>query len=399
MALLDAPGLTNVAAPIRSTSLPAGAYVLSIISLPSSYAVSASAPNNAIHLFNKSHLHHFQTLPGHQDAITDLKSVIHFAGATSPILISCGKDGVVKAWDDRTQSAALQMSTSSSGRHRPLLSCDVSSDGFLVAAGTDFQGEDASILYWDPRNAAAPLRVHSSTHSDDITALHFLHTSSFTPHSSRTLLSASSDGLVCTSNADEEDEDEAGLHVGNWGCSVARVGWVHRQSGSPGIWASSDMETFSIWSSELDLVRDVDIRQPSIHRQDLTWVTDYLIGCHNHHHIPADEDNDLSIFVGSNEGDIASISRSSFSDPNAPWLLTNTWSTGHTGVVRSVLWDERNNVLLTGGEDSRLNVWSSPAVPLSASRGQPAKLKRKSEDNAMDVDADEDVALLKKTRS
>ena len=49
------------------------------------------------------------------------------------------------------------------------------------------------------------------------------------------------------------------------------------------------------------MVYDVDIRQPSIHRQDFTWVTDYLIGCHNNSVIPASRDNDLCLFAGSNE--------------------------------------------------------------------------------------------------
>lgn len=35
-----------------------------------------------------------------------------------------------------------------SGGRRALLSCDASSDGLTVAAGTDLKGEDASILYW-----------------------------------------------------------------------------------------------------------------------------------------------------------------------------------------------------------------------------------------------------------
>jgi WD repeat-containing protein 89 len=133
------------------------------------------------------------------------------------------------------------------------------------------------------------------------------------------LLSVSTDGLVCTSNPDEDDEDEAGLNVGNWGCSIAQAGWVNGHSGSPGIWASSDMETFSTWSSEvsrkstaiyatflitltqLDRILDIDIRHPTVHRQDLTWVTDYLIGCHNNAVVPHNRDNDLSVFLGSNE--------------------------------------------------------------------------------------------------
>lgn len=103
----------------------------------------------------------------------------------------------------------------------------------------------------DPRSPAAPLRVHSYTHSDDITAVHFLRSSHLTAGSQNVLLSISTDGLISTSNSDEADEDEAGLHVGNWGCSVAQAGWVHGRSGNPGVWASSDMETYSAWSGEV----------------------------------------------------------------------------------------------------------------------------------------------------
>ena len=109
----------------------------------------------------------------------------------------------------------------------------------------------------DPRTPAAPLRTHASTHSDDITALHFYRPSASTPSatagngSNNLLLSVSSDGLVCTSRADETDEDEAGVHVANWGCSVAQAGWLHDRAGRPGVWAASDMETFSVWSAEV----------------------------------------------------------------------------------------------------------------------------------------------------
>lgn len=288
---------------------------------------------------------------------------------------------------------------STAGRARALLSCDASSDGLLVAAGTDLQGDDASIMYWDPRNPAAPLRIHSSTHSDDITALHFLKPDSpSTPHASHTLLSASSDGLLCTSNADEEDEDEATLRIGNWGCSIAQAGWMHRDVGPSSVWASSDMETFSTWSEELDLAQNQDIRQPSIHRQDLTWTTNYLIGCHNHGDVPSGMDNDLSIFVGTNEGDIARLSRSTFTDPDVPWLLTDTWTSGHSEIVRAVLWDESNNVLISGGEDSRLSAWSIRPRASTQQRDMQASYKRESED-AMDVDTNGSTPLRKRMRS
>jgi len=36
--------------------------------------------------------------------------------------------------------------------------------------------------------------------------------------------------------------------------------------------------------------------------------------------------------------------------------------TGHVGVVRSLLYDEEENVLVTGGEDGKLNMWPWPSA-------------------------------------
>ncbi|KAI0698608.1 WD40 repeat-like protein [Cytidiella melzeri] len=395
MSLVDSANFTSTSRTIRTETLPSGAYVLSLASLPSLYAASSSAPTNAVHLFDMTNLRAVSTLPGHQDAVTSLRSVSNISGTSREVLVSSGKDGLIKVWDERSRSAALQMNALAPGRKRALLCCDVSSDGLTVAAGTDLQGDDASLLYWDPRNSAAPSHSHTYTHSDDITAVHFLKTQN-SPH--KVLLSASSDGLVCTSNPEEEDEDEAVLHVGNWGCSIAQTGWVHGRSVSPGIWAASDMETFSAWSGELDVVQDVDIRQPSIHRQDFTWVTDYLVGCHNNSIIPSERDNDLSVFVGSNEGDIALITKPAIFDVDVPWAMERLWKLGHTGIVRSMLWDERNNILLTGGEDSKLNAWPCPPytsdLPLDQGSG-----KRESDYNEMDIDEEDRSPDWKKRRA
>lgn len=102
----------------------------------------------------------------------------------------------------------------------------------------------------DPRQPAVPLRVHESTHSDDITTLSF---ASASIPGMKVILSGSSDGLVTTSNAEEEDGDNAILNVGNWGCSVSQAGWIRNSTGAR-IWVSSDMETFSTWTDEVRLI-------------------------------------------------------------------------------------------------------------------------------------------------
>jgi len=140
---------------------------------------------------------------------------------------------------------------------------------------------------------------------------------------------------VCISNAREEDEDEAALYVGNLGSSISQVGWMPPRSPRPGAWAATDMETFSLWSDELDLKNDLDIRAPSVHTQSRTWVTDYLVGCHE------SEESGLSVLVGSNEGDIALLRNPDFHDRASPWSLERLWTGHHKGVVRSALLDEQ----------------------------------------------------------
>lgn len=102
MSLLESPSFQSLSAPIKTATLPGEAYVLSIVSLPSYYAISASSPDDSIHLFSKSRLDKVQTLTKHEGPITALRSAHNFAGSLTPVLISSGKDGVVHAWDARS---------------------------------------------------------------------------------------------------------------------------------------------------------------------------------------------------------------------------------------------------------------------------------------------------------
>lgn len=149
-----------------------------------------------------------------------------------------------------------------------LLSFDASLDGRTIATGTVLNGEDASIYFWDARKPTVPIFSHTSTHSDDITSLHFH------PTVRDRLLSASSDGLLSITNTAEQDEDEAVEHVVNWGCSVAQTRWYH-----DGAWAASDMETFSLWTSELDKILEPNFKEITPLAQ-YSWEPDYLIGCY-----------------------------------------------------------------------------------------------------------------------
>ena len=90
------------------------------------------------------------------------------------------------------------------------------------------------------------------------------------------------------------------------------------------------------------------------------------------------------------------VSNANLSIPDAPWYLHNLWTNGHIGIVRSLLWDEevghklymnehrtnelQNNVLVTGGEDTKINAWSCLTshnkVEVDAMEIDPAPQKR-----------------------
>jgi len=114
--LLESPHFHEETVPIRSTRSSSLDYILHIAPLPSYYAASASFPSNVIDIFDKSSLRGVQTLPGHEEGTTSLHTVEHLGGgAVRTCLVSSGKDGSVKVWDDRLNSHSIKRKVSSSG--------------------------------------------------------------------------------------------------------------------------------------------------------------------------------------------------------------------------------------------------------------------------------------------
>lgn len=93
---------------LSSTSLHESNYVLALASLPNYYVASASSPSNKITLFDKAGLRSVQILPGHEDATTYLRTIYALGGSTRSTLLSSGKDGCVRAWDERSGGVSIQ---------------------------------------------------------------------------------------------------------------------------------------------------------------------------------------------------------------------------------------------------------------------------------------------------
>jgi len=108
--LLQSPALLESTAPRLTSISSSSAYILHIAPTLSHYAASASSPSNTIGLFDKITLQGVQTLPGHEAAITSLKTVDNLGGGgvLRRCLVSSGRDGSVKVWDERAGSHSIK---------------------------------------------------------------------------------------------------------------------------------------------------------------------------------------------------------------------------------------------------------------------------------------------------
>jgi len=106
--LLESDTLSEQTTPLRSSTLPCDAYVLAIAAFGSYYAASASAPSHRIFLFDKASLQMSQSFEGHQGGTTSFRAVDSVAAVNKRVIISSGRDGVVRVWDDRTCATAIE---------------------------------------------------------------------------------------------------------------------------------------------------------------------------------------------------------------------------------------------------------------------------------------------------
>ncbi|KZS97930.1 WD40 repeat-like protein [Sistotremastrum niveocremeum HHB9708] len=322
-------------------------YILHIAPLPvhSGYVVTSSSPAHRIVILDANTIREKRGWDAHDGkGITGLKVM------DGRHVLSCGMDGTVSQWDERLPPKATLKMRAPNGYG--VLGFDIASDGWTCAGGTDLHGEDAHIVFWDVRSPDQPIRKHSSTHSDDVTSV------TFVPAAEPLLLSTSSDGLISLSNPREDDEDEAVITASNWGASIARAGIA----GTNRIWAASDMETFSLWSADLDLVKDLgDIRLPRAslaytptrgERRGVReeWKIDYHID-------GLWSGNEMRIVGGTNGGDIGVTSV----EKSDSWELGALLRGGHEGVVRSILFDDEHGLCISGGEDAQR--WTELALP------------------------------------
>ncbi|KAJ1498469.1 WD repeat-containing protein 89 [Coelomomyces lativittatus] len=225
----------------------------------------------------------------------------------------------------------------------------------LLAVGSKFVDPDAFIHFFDLRSTR---KIHSFSESmsDDVTQL------SFHPYVSNRLLSGSADGIACIFDLVKWDEDEDLTVSMPAGTSINKLGWFGNNSEY--VWLATHAETFSLWTSEGDLLKNFG----SIRQYSFPTSVEYIVSC-----VLCPITKELYVISGSNTGEISLLHVQT--DNLTPLF---TLLQGHTDIIRDASMDWKNNVLYTGGEDAKLIAWGNEDlnVPLF-----PPSPKRNSESN------------------
>ena len=131
---------------------------------------------------------------------------------------TAGRDSLIRLWDSRARKVAEL----SEPNGKPLSAIACHGERY-IAAGTDSAKEglgDVSVLLFDVRNPAVPLRNYAESHTDAITQL------AFHPTQANVLLSGSIDGLISLFDIDQADEEDALQQVLNPRSAVHCAGFL-----------------------------------------------------------------------------------------------------------------------------------------------------------------------------
>ncbi|XP_054277394.1 WD repeat-containing protein 89 [Macrosteles quadrilineatus] len=309
------------------------------------------------------------TLPSETTPLVDLR----FASYNPSLLYTGCSQGIIKLWDLRTTTKAVQefrdtSDPKSNGLHdREFCSFDVNISGGFVCAGTAVTDGDAYLMFWDTRKASL-LGGYWECHMDDITQV------KFHPSEPDKLVTGSTDGLINMYDISQSDEDEALLQSFNTESSVEKVKW--HEGSEMSISCVTHTADVQLWHLEDGAPYN------SFTREDMESVVQmnnknlaeslYVADVHS-----TSQPDQFMVLTGSNK----SVSRLRSAVTKEGKLSPYSSFHGNKQIVRCSWFDPQGGLLVTAGEGGIVSLWKAGATENVTSPTQlkvTSKLKEKS---------------------
>lgn len=344
----------------QQSCLEGRSYLLDVAAHAHGLLLAASSSDFTIRLHNKGTLDSVGQLKGHSGPLAG----VVFSHSSPELLYSASADGTVRGWDVRRPAVQAAQVFRSDPSHS-YCSFDLSCCDTIACAGTaQVNKEDSFMVFWDVRKQGGGLLgVYSESHSDDITQVRFH------PRDKDRLASGSTDGLVNVFDLSRGTEDEALLSTCNSNSSASAICWCGADYAR--LLCLSHDEGLHLWD-----LRQLDTDEPltvystvDARSLDGGGAVDYLVGGRW-----LEKAQKLLVVGGRNSGEVHLMECR-----DEGLGLLRSLDGGHTSTVRCFLWDEAEDSLVTGGEDSQLLLWRTGGGVATPRRGE----TRKSQSAAM----------------
>lgn len=297
-------------------------------------ASSSSDKTIKVHAFNTSDgsLSYLSELKGHSARI----NAVGFVPGQASVIFSGSEDGRLALWDVRSGKCARSMSgnRTKSGALPEIFSAACSD---RVAAA----GFEDDVVVWDLGSGKRVVELNDF-HSDEVTYIRFH------PSDSTALYSADCSGMINQFDLKQSDPDEVLETAINTETPIRRFGFFGPKSQY--IYAITADETASLF----DIEEASPIAEYPRAREALTASAgisvSYLVDCHW-----SAAAGRLYIVAGSGKGEVV-VSHQTLKALTP--VLGLRHHSGHSDIVRDVLWFDDLQSIVTGGEDSKICVWA-----------------------------------------
>lgn len=211
----------------------------------------------------------------------------------------------------------------------------------MICAGTDELNNNVYLLFFDIRERRL-MGGFFESHMEEVTEV------KFHPENPDILASGSTDGLINVFDCKEESEEDALQFSLNTCDSVQKIKWHHQQNQNrlSCITNTNDLLIYNYESQ--DLLKKWERSEIAQSMKRKSVIDCNIVDCYNI--------GDEMMFLGTSNYNKGECLRSLKFNETSLEPIANF--TGNSQIIRASLFDEKNNVYFTFGENAIISVWN-----------------------------------------